>query len=207
MRANRNAIGAGREGWPQVWRAAAAGAGPCRKVCGTSALIAVKTLGRAGQEVAVPAAMTRAIGKQILLGTDFSEHAEVACAIACNLARAMNGTVHFLHVVQMPMIPGPDFGVLMAGPAMQDASARAREQLTAQVERWRNLATIGSVDIMVGDPRACLVDTAHKLGVDVIVVGTHGRRGLGRMLMGSVAEHVVRTSAVPVLAVPMQPGP
>ena len=147
--------------------------------------------------------MSTTIGKSVLLGTDFSEHAERACHIACNLARAMGGVVHFLHVVQVAMIPGPDIGVFLAGPVMEDASGRARRLLDEQVARWRDHATVGRTEVMVGDPRACLVEVAGEVKADVIIVGTHGRRGLGRMLMGSVAEHVVRTSAVPVLAVPM----
>ena len=74
--------------------------------------------------------MSTTIGKSVLLGTDFSEHAERACYIACNLARAMGGVVHFLHVVQVPMIPGPDIGVFLAGPVMEEDAVRSLRKLT-----------------------------------------------------------------------------
>ena len=76
-----------------------------------------------------------------------------------------------------------------------------RETLGKLAEARREIASFGEPIVEVGDPRDTIVETAEKLGADLIVMGTQGRRGLSRVMMGSVAEDVIRQASCPVLAV------
>ncbi len=119
----------------------------------------------------------------ILFATDLSECSGPAGRVAADFARRLDAQLHLLHV---------------------RATSTARPE--AAVERLAaDLGPAGSVVTAVetGPPVADkIVDYAGRHGVELIVVGTHGRTGVSRALLGSVAERVVRTSACPVLTVP-----
>ena len=120
--------------------------------------------------------------RQILLATDFSDASEHAAAVAREYARAFGARLHVLHVA---WAGDEQAGRLLRG--MQEDFAPEVAVTTA---------------IEFGNPAARIVDYARRHGVDLIVVGTHGRTGVSRALLGSVAERVVRTAPCPVLAVP-----
>jgi len=63
------------------------------------------------------------------------------------------------------------------------------------------LARVGKLEVVFGDPRDMILRTATELGADMIVMGTHGRRGIPRLVLGSVAEEVVRRATCPVVTV------
>jgi nucleotide-binding universal stress UspA family protein len=121
--------------------------------------------------------------KTILHPTDFSPSASEALQIASSLARQHGAKLILLHVAQRPIIDWPalqaQLNALAAGTKIDSVEARVVE----------------------GDPAGAIVDLAREAGADVIVIGSHGRTGLGRLLMGSVAEHVVRKASCPVLTV------
>ena len=85
--------------------------------------------------------------------------------------------------------------------------AAARDTLARAVERARAAVVEPEMRVGEGDPAAALVDAAQGYGEDLIVVGSHGRRGLRRAFLGSVAEHVVRTARTPVLVIRAAPAP
>ena len=137
----------------------------------------------------------------ILTATDFSKPAERACNLARDLSRRFQAQLHLLHVV-----------VIFEDPHLEEDHLHRLEELVASGNdaRLRDLENGSEVqpglDVtphMVRGlaPAEVIVETASNLGCELIVMGTHGRRGLPHLLLGSVAERVVRTSTVPVLTV------
>jgi nucleotide-binding universal stress UspA family protein len=139
--------------------------------------------------------------QSILCPTDFSENAEKAIDFAVDLASKLGATLHLVHVYQLPVYPIPDgsFGV------SQDFIAQTMDELNkglAQLAARKKGAQIETHLVVQGIPHREIVRMADELGVDLIVMGTHGRSGLPRLLLGSVAERVVRTATAPVITVP-----
>lgn len=135
----------------------------------------------------------------VLFPTDGSEGAAVALDHALNVAENYGATLHFLNVANTDRT-----SVTGVGDQVVDALERAGEDAVADAAdsaRGRGLDTVEAV--LRGDPSDTIVDYASDRGVDLIVMATHGRRGLDRFLMGSVTEKVVRAADVPVLTVRM----
>jgi len=136
--------------------------------------------------------------KNILAATDFSETAERAVTLAGGLARHFSADLHLLHVA-----------VLVEDSTLDEGGRNQLEQLQATGEDVRRELlekSPGNHDVSVTpllvrgiNPDEVIVETASNLGCELIVMGTHGRRGLSHLFLGSVAERVVRTSSVPVL--------
>lgn len=127
--------------------------------------------------------------RQVLVAVDFSEASERALGVAREYAVAFGARLHLLHVVPPTTdpVPQPRLEALAAG------LAGAVPVTTA---------------VASGLPAAQIVRYAARNGIDLIVLGTHGRTGFSRALLGSVAEAVVRTAPCPVLTVPAQaPAP
>jgi len=137
---------------------------------------------------------------RILVPTDGSDPAAAATEHALSIADRFDATVHALYVVDTDGIAheAPGLGL----DALRDAlEAEGEEATTAVVER----ATARGVDVtqsvVEGLAEDAIVDYAESEGIDLIVMGTHGRRGLDRYLVGSVTERVVRRTDVPTLVV------
>lgn len=135
------------------------------------------------------------IAQKILFPTDFSPASQQALGWATSLARDTGATMLIAHVEEPPMAYG--------GGEMYLPVEENREELR------KSLVQVVPMDhdvrfehmLLVGDPAEAIVQTAEKEGCDLIVMGTHGRKGLTRLLMGSVAEAVVRKAKCPVLTV------
>jgi nucleotide-binding universal stress UspA family protein len=136
--------------------------------------------------------------KTILHPTDFSESAEQAFRMACSLARDHNARLIVMHVMPMPITT---LGGMPAVPPIPDDYGR--EELEAKLRAVQPPPPAIPVDHMLeeGDPVSTIIQVAEHIPCDMIVMGTHGRRGLGRLLMGSVAEEVTRKAPCPVLTV------
>jgi nucleotide-binding universal stress UspA family protein len=134
--------------------------------------------------------------KTILYATDFSERAELAFRLACSLARDYGARLIVLHVVEQP--------VLSAGQRVLIPEFDLRP-LRERLQPLRPDDPKISVEHRLVEGRAApateILRVAEELNVDLIVAGTHGRTGLGRLLMGSVAEELVRNASCPVLTV------
>jgi nucleotide-binding universal stress UspA family protein len=134
--------------------------------------------------------------KTILHATDFSEHSQCAFHLACALARDYGARLVTLHVLAPPVVVYGE-GVLPSLPV---------EDQDLQRERLKSLA-LSVPDVHVddrlaeGDTANEILRVAQEVNCDLVVLGTHGRKGLGRLLMGSVAEKVLRRAACPVLTV------
>lgn len=140
--------------------------------------------------------------KNILVATDFSEPSNVALNYGRDLARSYSATLHVLHVVENVMVRySPE--VVMASPVLQEnLEDSARRELDALITADdRRTMTVTPVVQVSPNVAAGIVDYAKDNRIDLIVVGTHGRGGVQHLLMGSVAERVVRTAPCPVLTV------
>ena len=136
---------------------------------------------------------------RILVPIDFSPFSEQALDYAVALAARLDATVHVLNVIPVPVFGVPELGVAMTSTVIDQLVRDNQAGVDRLVAARRDKAKLADGLLRTGDPRDVIVQTAEELGADLIVMGTHGRRGLSRALLGSVAEGVVRTSPVPVL--------
>lgn len=140
-----------------------------------------------------------ALPKTILVPTDFGDPSEAALDYAIDLARVSGAEIVLMHAYEIPVVGFPD-GALVA-------TAQLGTQLLegAQVGLDRQAKSRASSGVPIrglikqGDPFHMVNEAAEQIGAGMIVMGTHGRTGLPRALLGSVAEKVVRTARVPVL--------
>jgi len=139
--------------------------------------------------------------RTILVPTDFSEHADHALAYAVEIAGQLDATVHVVHAITVPVLGISEMGIAYASTMMESTTKTAQTALDGLTDRYRNKAVLGPVRMEVGDARDVIDRVAAAIGADLIVMGTHGRRGVSRILLGSVAESVVRSAPCPVLTV------
>jgi nucleotide-binding universal stress UspA family protein len=140
--------------------------------------------------------------RRILGPVDFSETSEHAADYATALARQLGASLHFVHAWQMPIYAFPDGAVILGPDVVAKITTDLQRSLDAVVERHRDRELDVKAHLVEGIADREISRLAHELGADLVVMGTHGRTGLPHLLLGSVAERVVRTSHVPVLAVP-----
>ena len=142
--------------------------------------------------------------KRILVATDFSEASGGALAYGRTLARQFTASLHLVHVVEnLAMRNILAEGFLSALPDLQrDMEAAARARLDSVIPRLRAEGTRTEGQVVTSTATAeAIVTCAQEMGVDLIVIGTHGIGGVSRLLIGSVAERVVRTARCPVLTI------
>jgi nucleotide-binding universal stress UspA family protein len=131
----------------------------------------------------------------ILHPTDFSERSGYAFQLACSLARDHGARLIVLHVMPVPLVQEKFlYREEMAGELNRLGAPDARVRVEHRLEE--------------GDAATQILRVAQETGCDLIAMGTHGRTGLGRLLMGSVAEQVLRMASCPVLTVraPLPPS-
>jgi nucleotide-binding universal stress UspA family protein len=130
--------------------------------------------------------------------TDFSERSRYAFQYACLLARELGARLIVLHVVPPPPVTIQGEMIAFVPPEERDL-----EGLRERLRRYQPDGAAVPVDHFLeeGDPAAVILRVAKTTPCDLIVMGTHGRPGLGRLLMGSVAEEVVRKAPCPVITV------
>jgi nucleotide-binding universal stress UspA family protein len=138
--------------------------------------------------------------KNILVPTDFSEGAQAALDYAVALAAKLDASVHLLNVVTLPML-GADTGIVVTPSMMDEVLGGNQKALDELVAARAGQCAFGPAQLEVGDARAQIEEAARKVGADLIVMGTHGRRGFRRLLLGSVAEAIARVAPCPVLLV------
>jgi nucleotide-binding universal stress UspA family protein len=139
--------------------------------------------------------------RTILAPVDFSAGSDHSLEVALDLAERLGSTVHVLHVYQIPIYGFPD-GAFLAGPEVATKlSEAAQKGLDGVVERASKRGPRVHGILRQGAAPEEIAATAKEIGADLIVIGTHGRKGIAHVLLGSVAERVVRTSPVPVLTI------
>ena len=142
--------------------------------------------------------------KNILVATDFSESSTTALEYGRALARTFNATLHVVHVVDNFMLQGmlADAAPVDYGDLLDKLEEAARRQLDAAI-REDDRRELGAKAVLLSGtaPAPAIVNYATEAHIDLIVMGTHGRGGWSHLLMGSVAEKVVRMAPCPVLTV------
>jgi nucleotide-binding universal stress UspA family protein len=143
--------------------------------------------------------------QRILVPIDGSHTAELGLNLAIGMARESNATLYLLHIVPQFIVMQDAIGGAMYADRLLEGMRVAGRQIMAKAEAKVRAKKIDYRAVLVEEPAAriseVIVSQAKKLKADIIVLGTHGRRGLQRMVMGSDAEGVVREAPVPVLLV------
>ncbi|QCC50123.1 universal stress protein [Halapricum salinum] len=134
--------------------------------------------------------------EQLLLATDGSQSAEHAAMHGLDLAAALDATVHALSAVETAVM----------GPDVEDVTNAGRDAAEEAVDTIANAAQRRGIDDIVrhvedGAPAETILDVIESEDIDAVVMGTTGRRGITRILLGSVAEKTVRSAPVPVITV------
>jgi len=142
-------------------------------------------------------AKTRITLKSILFATDFSPASDLAVPIAIQIARRYGAKVYGVHVNRFDDYTGaaPDAWAAMAEAAERETKEQA-ERLNKRLEGVEHEAVIGE-----GNTWTVISDLIEKKGIDLVVLGTRGRTGFEKVLLGSVAEQILRQSPCPVLTV------
>lgn len=141
---------------------------------------------------------------RILVPTDFSPSSDAALEYAKMLAERFGASLHLLHILEQPTMAGAwgSEAYIQELPRIREAAEREAEarldQAVTPAERARLNA---STEIADGQTADAIVDIGRRRGMDLIVMGTHGRSGIAHLLLGSVAEKVFRTATCPVLIV------
>jgi len=140
--------------------------------------------------------------ERILCPTDFSDFSERAYDYAISLARHYNVELYLLHVVRPVIIGYPEYAV---PDSVTQFYGELREHAEEQLREFAKARAIGGVQAKVtveeGVVTETILDFSRKNEIDMIVMGTHGRRGFQRLTLGSVTERVLRRAKCPVLAV------
>lgn len=137
----------------------------------------------------------------ILVGTDFTDLARAALDWAVDLARPLGARIVVAHVFDLPIVGFPDAALMVDAHTAARLSDDAQRALDAEIARVRDRGVPVEGMLKQGDPRDILPVLASSLDAALIVIASHGRRGLAHALLGSVAESVMRGSKVPVTVV------
>jgi len=141
--------------------------------------------------------------KRVLAPTDFSAHSEKAVRFACALAERLGAELHLVHVLSEIIPAGPDPLLMPVMPPQfyQENEDRARDTLQSLIQPSWGKPTSLVTAVRWGSPVEAIVDYAREQAIDLIVIATHGRTGLSHVLLGSVAERIVREAHCPVLTI------
>lgn len=129
---------------------------------------------------------------KILLATDGSKFSEAATKAVLTQHRSPGTEVRVLSVVPLPTLSAPPQMAASYAPELQEQVREAKEIVDRAVDALREAGFKANGEVIKGDVRDVIIELAKEIGANLIVLGSHGRRGIGRLLMGSVAEAVVR---------------
>ena len=130
----------------------------------------------------------------VLVPLDFSASADRVLAYAMEFAKKLQARLTLLHVIDLPKLVD-----MSLTPYRAHLQAASRQALETCLKRVHGAGVAGDMVLVNGVPFQEIIETAKTTGADLIVMGTHGRTGLHHVLLGSVAEKVVRLASCPVL--------
>jgi nucleotide-binding universal stress UspA family protein len=139
--------------------------------------------------------------KTILVPIDFEDASLEALATARELARQLGLEVVLLHTYSIPVIVYPGFDPLLAPGLPEELAATAKKALDKLAAEQGGLRVI----LRAGEPATEILRTIEEIKPAFVAMGTHGRKGLSHLLLGSVTEKIVRSSTVPVLTIRAKP--
>ena len=148
--------------------------------------------------------------KIILVPTDFSAASKRALRYACKLADATGASIHLIHVMENPYLPNAFTGYYtpLPGEFLEDLDRRTREELESQLSAEEKARYRVEFVLRMGTPAHEILEYLNdQEAVDLVVMATAGRGAVARLMMGSVADKVVRTAPCPVLTLhPPEPA-
>ena len=140
--------------------------------------------------------------KKILVPTDFTETSDAALDYAVALAGLTGGSVTLLHVYEIPTTGFfPDRAMMASGDVARKIRTSSADALASRVSKRKSSGVPMRTVLHHGDACEEINIVAADVDADLVVIGTHARRGLARALLGSVAENVIRTATRPVLTI------
>ncbi len=138
--------------------------------------------------------------KHILVAVDFGESSDEATNLAIELAAKFGARLTLVHTYEIPTYAYPNAAFLVVD-LLTPIEEAARQQLERTLATVQARSPGAKAVLRRGSPATEILALIDELHPDLVVAGTHGRRGIGRMVLGSVAERIVRLSPVPVLTV------
>jgi nucleotide-binding universal stress UspA family protein len=139
------------------------------------------------------------IFKHILVPTDFDKASAAALELAVSMAKTFDAKLTLLHVWELPIYPYMDF--MLNSDVISEVEDAAVKGLARALDELQKRVPMAQSKLKTGVPWESVLAAIPELGADLVVMGTHGRHGLSRLTLGSVAERVVRLAPVPVLTV------
>jgi universal stress protein A len=140
------------------------------------------------------------IPRNILVPIALDESAPQVLDYAVALATRLDARLHVVHVVPWPLL-GAEIPITVTETAMDEVMADKQELLDRLLAPYAAKPPLASAALRKGDARTVIVAVAQELRADLIAMGTHGRRGVSRLVLGSVAESVARAAPCPVLLI------
>ena len=139
--------------------------------------------------------------KRILVGTDYSEQADEAMRHALFLARTLGAEIRLVHALTALTVspPYPAVAASLYMPQTDEIIRQGQEQLDAEEKKWSDQGVSISSELAIDMPAPGILEAAKKFQAELIVVGTHGRSGVSRFLMGSVAQQVSQRAECDVM--------
>ena len=139
--------------------------------------------------------------RTILVPVDFTETSDRALDYAVAMAARFEASVVAMHAYEIPVYGFPDGALVASGEVAARISEAAQKALDRLVEARQNKGAKVTALLRTGVAYDLANSVAEEIDADLIIIGTHGRRGLARALLGSVAENVIRTAKRPVLVI------
>ena len=139
--------------------------------------------------------------QRILVATDFTETSDRALDFGVELAKKFGASVTVIHAYQIPAMGFADGGYIAGAEVAAQLATAGQSRLDAVVDNKKTSGVPMQGILREGVPWEEVNSVAKEVDANLIVIGTHGRRGLARALLGSVAENVIRTSTTPVLVI------
>jgi nucleotide-binding universal stress UspA family protein len=141
--------------------------------------------------------------RRIICASDFSVTSRKALTAAIDMAKTNRArlTIVYAYVPMTPLVPQQYLDSATIDRLDREARHWVERRMAALVRRAKNSGVRTEARMVTGDPSSQIVRTARSTRADLIVIGTHGRRGVARFLLGSVAERVIATAPCPVLTV------
>jgi nucleotide-binding universal stress UspA family protein len=137
--------------------------------------------------------------KSILCPMDFSDASKNAFRYACEFAKSMGSKIMLLNVIEpRPMAADMTLNYI---PLEDDMANAAREDFEPLIQEAKSKGVDVTADVMIGVPADMILAQMADIDASLLIMGSHGKTGLSRLLMGSVAEAVVRKAKIPVLIV------
>jgi nucleotide-binding universal stress UspA family protein len=137
--------------------------------------------------------------KKILVPIEFADPSHHALEYAIALARRLDASILLVHAYEIPVYGIPDGALVATAEAVAHITSAAQQGLDAAIERCLAARVPATGELRLGRPVDVILEVAREAKADLIAMGTHGRKGVARAFLGSVAEAVVRSSPRPVL--------